>query len=434
MPHQPTWPRNVALGARARWSSPAARGRPLRAGAQRGRATLIAGELETAARAAVRRARPRSKAQQRRAVDRSRELRPPPARADGRPRTHLRRAGRRGRGRRRASMSRPRPAVDFDTLTFDDVTRNFGRRRALNRVSLTCRAGEIVALLGPNGAGKSTLLAIAATLLAPRRGGALRRRSPRAGGGAALRARIGLLGHDLFSIRSSPPRENLRFFGRLYGLPDVERARRGGARRAPVSRPRATTGASASRAACASASRIERALLHAPRLVLLDEPFTGLDDAAIGGAARAARQRCAARAPSCCMTTHDFEAIETLVDRALSCSIGGRLTPLDDGAGRLCATRYRRAMAAIMSFLRTVLARDAQGSAGRGAQPRDPLHDAVLRGVVRAGVLVRVRPEGAADRRTRPPASSGSRSRSPARWRSAARSSASARARRCGRC
>ena len=60
--------------------------------------------------------------------------------------------------------------VDFTSLTFHDVTRNFGRRRALNRVSFTCRAGQVIALLGANGAGKSTLLSIAATLLEPSEG------------------------------------------------------------------------------------------------------------------------------------------------------------------------------------------------------------------------------------------------------------------------
>ena len=87
--------------------------------------------------------------------------------------------------------------MDFDTLTFTDVTRNFGRRRALNRVSLTCRAGELVALIGPNGAGKSTLLAIAATLLKPSAGQVLYGKHSAAEGGAAHRARNGLLAHHL---------------------------------------------------------------------------------------------------------------------------------------------------------------------------------------------------------------------------------------------
>src|SRR5687767_11856153 len=88
--------------------------------------------------------------------------------------------------------------LDFDTLTFREVTRNFGRRRALHRVSLTCRAGEIVALLGPNGAGKSTLLAIAATLLAPSSGDVRYGAEASHTAGAPLRGRIGLLGHDLY--------------------------------------------------------------------------------------------------------------------------------------------------------------------------------------------------------------------------------------------
>ena len=68
--------------------------------------------------------------------------------------------------------------MDFTSLSVIDVSRHFGRRRALTRVSLRCQAGEIVALLGPNGAGKSTLLAIVATLLTPSSGDVLLRRAP----------------------------------------------------------------------------------------------------------------------------------------------------------------------------------------------------------------------------------------------------------------
>src|ERR671932_1222632 len=110
--------------------------------------------------------------------------------------------------------------MDFTSLTFTDVSRNFGRRRALNRVSFRCDAGEIVALLGPNGAGKSTLLSIAATLLAPSSGeiryGEISARTA----GAALRGRIGLLGHDLYLYPELSAAENLTFFAQVYGLRD----------------------------------------------------------------------------------------------------------------------------------------------------------------------------------------------------------------------
>src|SRR5258705_13800761 len=61
-------------------------------------------------------------------------------------------------------------SVDFESLRLIDVSRTFGRRRALNRVSLVAEAGTITALLGHNGAGKSTLLSVAATLLRPTSG------------------------------------------------------------------------------------------------------------------------------------------------------------------------------------------------------------------------------------------------------------------------
>ena len=88
--------------------------------------------------------------------------------------------------------------MDFTSLTFTDVSRNFGRRRALNMVSFRCEAGEIVALLGPNGAGKSTLLSITATLLEPSSGTVRYGDYAAREAGGALRARIGLLGHDLY--------------------------------------------------------------------------------------------------------------------------------------------------------------------------------------------------------------------------------------------
>ena len=61
-------------------------------------------------------------------------------------------------------------SFDFTEVTVRDVSRHYGRRRALTRISLTCRSGQVLGLLGPNGAGKSTLLSILATLLAPSAG------------------------------------------------------------------------------------------------------------------------------------------------------------------------------------------------------------------------------------------------------------------------
>jgi ABC-type multidrug transport system ATPase subunit len=91
---------------------------------------------------------------------------------------------------------------------------------------------------------------------------------------------------------------------------------------------------------------IERALLHGPRLALLDEPFTGLDDAA----STAFKARLASLRASGCivlLTTHDLEAIEGAVDRAMVL-LGGRLAAIEpsDGDGVGLRERYRRVSAA----------------------------------------------------------------------------------------
>ena len=230
---------------------------------------------------------------------------------------------------------------DFDALIFSDVTRNFGRRRALNRVSLTCRAGEIVAILGPNGAGKSTLLSISASLLEPSSGAVRYGTYTAKSAGAGLRARIGLLAHDLYLYPDLSAAENLAFFARLYRLRDA-----GDAVAECLSRANLTDRGDEPVAGFSRGMRqrlaIERALIHKPRLALLDEPFTGLDDASIA----IMQDRLAALRSSGCIVlvaTHDLEEIERVADRAVVLKGGSLIEP---GAGGTLRERYRRASAA----------------------------------------------------------------------------------------
>jgi heme ABC exporter ATP-binding subunit CcmA len=232
--------------------------------------------------------------------------------------------------------------VDFDSLTFSDVTRNFGRRRALSRVSFSCRSGEIVAVLGPNGAGKSTLLSIASTLLRPTSGEVLYGQRAAQGDSALLRRHIGLLAHDLFVYPELSAAENLRFFGRLYRLPQVERSVAAALEHAQLAERRDDVVAGFSRG-MRQRLAIERALLHSPRFVLLDEPFTGLDDAAVS----VLQARLSALRTAGCivlLATHDLEIIDRIIDRAFVL-IGGKVAALDASPGSL-RERYRRVSAA----------------------------------------------------------------------------------------
>jgi heme exporter protein A len=232
-------------------------------------------------------------------------------------------------------------SIDFTELTLEQVSRHFGRRRALHRVSLQAKAGEAVALLGPNGSGKSTLLSIAATLLSPS-SGVVRYGAHGEPDGAALRARIGLLAHDLFIYPELSAAENLRFFAQVYGLPDVERRVGQALERADLV-ARGDDVVSAFSRGMRQRLALERALLHEPRLVLLVEPFTGLDDAST----RALLGRLVSLKEAgaiVLIATHDLETVDGLVDRAAVLR-DGRLTEVPAGTTPL-RERYRAALAA----------------------------------------------------------------------------------------
>ncbi len=226
---------------------------------------------------------------------------------------------------------------DFEEVAIRDVSRFYGRRRALSHVSLVCRVGEITGLLGPNGAGKSTLLSILATLITPS-AGEVRYGVHRAEeAGPALRGRLGLLAHDLHLYPELTARENLEFFARLYGLADV-RARVTRALQRAALQDRGDDLVTSFSRGMRQRLALERALLHDPRLLLLDEPFTGLDDAS--AAALVARLReLRAEGRIVVVATHDLDVAEGLLDRAAVLR-EGRLLAIDESHGPL-RERYR---------------------------------------------------------------------------------------------
>jgi heme ABC exporter ATP-binding subunit CcmA len=210
--------------------------------------------------------------------------------------------------------------IDFDELSVQYLARHFGRRRALSQITFRCGAGSILGLLGPNGAGKSTLLAILATLLRPHAGtihygtvavgsaGAVR-------GNPALRATIGMLGHDLYLYPELSARENLAFFAALHGASDPGGAADTALAHASLADRGDDPVGSFSRGMRQRVA-LERALIHGPRLLLLDEPFTGLDDRSVGAlTARLHELRDEGRIVV--LATHDLDLAEGLFDQAI---------------------------------------------------------------------------------------------------------------------
>jgi heme exporter protein A len=190
-------------------------------------------------------------------------------------------------------------------LESEDIRKTFGHFTALAGVTLNVERGEFLALFGRNGAGKTTFLKVAATLMRHTHGklrveGIDIREEPE-----KARRHIGFLSHNTYLYRDLNPVENLRFFARLYGLKDPETRieallDRVGLRRRMADPVRAFSRGLHQRLG------IARVMLHDPSLILLDEPYTGLDANAVeilnellDEASRAGK--------TIILTTHDLE-------------------------------------------------------------------------------------------------------------------------------
>ncbi|MBT8493606.1 MAG: ABC transporter ATP-binding protein [Deltaproteobacteria bacterium] len=200
-----------------------------------------------------------------------------------------------------------------DTIEISGVSKRYGRHRALASVDLSLSTG-LCALLGPNGAGKSTMLGIISTLVRPSAGKVVYRRTDGSeAAGAALRQHIGVLAHEPMVYGQLSAEENLRFWAELYQVPDTER-------RASDLLDRVGLDGKARQRPASTYSRgmlqrlaLARALLHEPSVLLLDEPFSGLDRK---GTAALQETLSVARGDGrlLLVVTHDLEAIAEHTD------------------------------------------------------------------------------------------------------------------------
>jgi heme exporter protein A len=175
-----------------------------------------------------------------------------------------------------ATVPESRPAAVAPAVEAESLTRAFGARRAVDGVSFALAAGECLALFGPNGAGKTTLLRMVAGLLRPTRGEARVAGVP-VHSGAAARSRVGMISHQSMLYAALTAQENVELAARLHGVADPA----GAARRAlEVMRvaDRADTPVRRLSRGLQQRVSIARAMAPAPSVVVLDEPFTGLDE------------------------------------------------------------------------------------------------------------------------------------------------------------
>jgi heme ABC exporter ATP-binding subunit CcmA len=195
----------------------------------------------------------------------------------------------------------------MSAVAVEGVWKFYGDYPALRDVQLEAEAGGCLALIGRNGAGKTTLLRTIAGFSTAGRGRiTIFGKSPR---DPEARSRMGFLGHGIGVYDELSAIENLRLFGNLYGLPDPERSALEWLERTGLERVRNGLVREFSRG-MRQRLAVARAFLHDPSLLLLDEPFTALDDRAIAVLQSVLREAIAA-GKTIVMSTHQLrEALE----------------------------------------------------------------------------------------------------------------------------
>jgi heme exporter protein A len=218
------------------------------------------------------------------------------------------------------------------------LAKSFGLKKVLRGIDLDVGEGEFLTLVGPNGAGKTTFIRILATLSRATRGqahigGVSVEEHP-----ADVRRRIGLVSHRTLLYDDLTAVENLQFYGRMYDVADLDARIEEVLKQVALYFRRHDPVRAYSRGMQQRLS-IARAILHDPQVMLMDEPYTGLDQQATA-MLRGVLQTLAASGRSVIMTTHDLE---------LGLEVADRVAILADGrvdyqapAGELDIHRFRQ--------------------------------------------------------------------------------------------
>ncbi len=231
-------------------------------------------------------------------------------------------------------------SAQVPALEIDGVSKYYGHFPALRNIRLKVESGSTVALLGRNGAGKTTLLKILAGLSKPSEG------KVRIGGTEVreqqTRRKIGVLGHGISLYDELSAIENLTIFAKLYGLDDPTRKAMAWLERTGLDRVRDGLVREFSRG-MRQRLAVARAFIHEPQVLLLDEPFTALDDRAIA-VLQDLLADAHANGRTIIMSTHQLrEALElatdvVLIQRGQIAHTGPRTQEMVDDTGWLYRT------------------------------------------------------------------------------------------------
>jgi heme exporter protein A len=208
------------------------------------------------------------------------------------------------------------------------LVRRFGARRAVDDVSFALDAGDCLAVFGPNGAGKTTLLRMLAGLIRPNEG-TVRVAGRAVREDADARSLVGLISHQSMLYGALTVRENVEFAARLYGLPDPRAAALEALMRMRVAE-RADARVRVLSRGLQQRVSIARAIVHHPSVVLLDEPYTGLD-AAGSTALTTMLTSLRAAGATLVLVTHNLDEGLALATRA-AIMLDGRFARLDSRA------------------------------------------------------------------------------------------------------
>lgn len=217
-------------------------------------------------------------------------------------------------------VNRDAAAEDVTAIAVNGLTKAFGSNYALRGINFNVKKGDFLTIFGPNGAGKTTLIRILSTITKASSGDVSIGGFSLAKEPEKVRSQIGVIAHQTFLYEDLTAEENLRFYGKLYDVRDLNVKIENTISEVGLELRRKDRVRTFSRGMQQRLS-IARAMLHDPSLLLLDEPYTGLDQHAsemLSGWLK----RLSSSERTTLMVTHDLERGLDMADRVAILSSG----------------------------------------------------------------------------------------------------------------